>query len=247
MKKGHDPSMQESKDWKAPYLKCYSACAFTHSKRERMRKLILDERLIPELTLPTVSADVPDLLPAAVRPVRSNVFSRLHRSGVGYVAAAAACFVAIGVTQNGGSDRFGTQVDPAILRYARLLPADFDLEGDASALPSVVSEVMGGAATVKGQPFELHLPESLREHFVPREGRFFTGPEGQLGVAIKLRPHRSADPKSKTLYMLPSRPSVEEVLPQNNLARFVNFSEGEPLTDDGSWNSGNLSYMLLDQ
>lgn len=258
MNQGNDSSMRQD-DWKEPYLKCFAHGSLGEDRKRALREAILAE-VIPrasaaapgsERAVPFASARPAALV--AERPV--SFLGRLHRSGVGYVAAAAACIVAVTVGNAPSLERGANRVDPGILRYARVLPADFDLEGDASALPSVVSEVVGlnvAGGREKGQPFELHLPDDLRRNYVPREGRFFTGPEGQLGVAIQLRPPREGG-KAKTLYMLPAAPSVDDVLPQNNLAKFATFSNGagargafQPHAQEASWKAGDLNYMVLD-
>lgn len=259
MNQGNDSSMRQD-DWKEPYLKCFAHCSFGEDRKRALREAILAETLPganpgsavrDPRAVPFASATPPVL----VAERRVSLIGRLHRSGVGYVAAAAACIVAVTVSNAPNFERVASRVDPGILRYARVLPADFDLEGDASALPSVVSEVVGtnvGGGREKGQPFELHLPDDLRRQYVPREGRFFTGPEGQLGVAIQLRPPREGG-KAKTLYMLPTAPSVDDVLPQNNLAKFASVSSGagargafQPQAQEASWKAGDLNYMVVD-
>ena len=248
MKKGNDSPVQGSKDWKSTYLGCYSDCTMSEARRAKMRAAILSERI----------RDVDIAAHAVVRPERSSLLSRLHRSGVGYIAAAAAVFVVYSVGSRPGvpSTRSSSAaMDDSVLRYARLLPADFDLEGDPGALPNVVSEVVGAPAA-SSPKYEMNLPARLQKAYVPREGRFFSAPGGKLGVAVQLRPPRpgAGAAKPKTLYMMPSSPDVDEVMPQNGagLARYVNMgADNPPVSFDDEprsvWKSGNLNYVLLDQ
>ena len=249
MTKGNDPSMHESTDWKKPYSECFSRCELSAARRAALKILILNEPFgtpgagSPESKAPFLAAR------AVLAPERrASVLSRVHRSGVGYVAAAAAVFGVFSLT--GGRQSPGPVspvVDSGVLRYARILPADFDLEGDAAALPSVVSEVTGGRGP-KEDPFELRVPESLRQGYSPREGRFFTMPSGKLGVAIRMRPERAGTGKARTLYMMPDERDAQDVMPQNNLARYVNLTNTP--TRDGrgnTWRSGDVNYMLLDE
>jgi|GEM_PF-4130270 len=270
MKKGNETEMQgapqDSSEWKKAYLECFSHCAVSEERRARMRAVLLADSLgkvdAPvNVVLPSAVVShsvVAPVVHTAVRHERNSLFSRLHRSGVGYVAAAAAFFVVYSVGNRPGSAPAPTAMDDSVLRYARLLPADFDLKGDASALPAVVSEVVGAPAASSPR-FEMQLPARLEKKYVPREGRFFSAPGGKLGVAIQLRAPRSAEgsngetPKPKTLYMMPSSPDVEDVLPQSNMAHYVKLGGqgGEAVSFDdetrGTWKSGNLNYVLMDQ
>jgi hypothetical protein len=240
MTKGQESSMQGPQDWKKAYSECFTHCEVSVARRAALRRLIMDE--------PLGSRHAPVSLPAVSLVRRQPFLMRVHRSGIGYVAAAAACF---GIYSLSGGRETANSAMPTVasdvLRYARILPADFDLEGDAAALPSVVSEVVGGRGP-KEEPFELRVPEPLRQGYAPREGRFFTLPSGKLGVAIQMRPQHSGVGKSKTLYMMPNQHDVQDVLPQNNMARFVNLSNVP--TSDGrgnAWSSGDLNYMLLEE
>lgn len=253
MTKGSDISTQERTGWKKPYVDCFAQCRLSDARRASLRELIRNEPLDPTRALGRARSASVLASPVVAPPARrSSVLMRLHRSGVGYVAAAAAVF---GVYSLSGGRRpdaapVAPVVDSGVLRYARVLPADFDLEGDPSALPSVVSEVTGGSGPTD-EPFELRLPDSLRHVYVPREGRFFTLPSGKLAVAIQMRPQREGGGKSKTLFLMPNQRAVEDVLPQNNMARFVNMSSGASVAPTGergnAWRTGDLNYMLMDE
>ncbi|MCA2958903.1 MAG: hypothetical protein IOD12_01535 [Silvanigrellales bacterium] len=253
MTKGSDISTQERAGWKKPYAECFSQCSLSETRRASLRQLIRNEPLepVPSFVAPHAAASLASAV-LAPPPRRASVLARMHRSGVGYVAAAAAVF---GVYSLAGGKRpdappLAPVVDSGVLRYARVLPADFDLEGDAAALPSVVSEVTGGDGPSE-EPFELRLPDSLRHVYVPREGRFFTLPSGKLAVAIQMRPQRAGAGKPKTLFLMPHQRAVDDVLPQNNMARFVNLSSGGASVSSGdrsnAWRNGGLNYMLMDE
>lgn len=267
MTKGHDISTQQQarcpsqepaedplpfgpEDWKRPYLECFSSMTLSEGRRAALREQIRNEPLGPTGGLAPVQ---PSAQPSStLHAGPPSLLSRLHRSGLGYVAAAAAAFAVYSVSGERRADTSagGPIVDSGVLRYARVLPADFDLEGDAAALPSVVSEVTGGGEPSE-EAFELRLPDSLRHVYVPREGRFFTLPSGKLAVAIQMRPQRAGVGKTKTLFLMPHQPSVGDVLPHNNMAQFVNLPAGGAAVISGersnAWRSGGLNYMLMDQ
>ncbi len=236
-------------EWKKAYARCFQDRELSATRKAALHRLILEEHLEPRDPLATSpfgprSARV--ALGSAAAGHRS-VLGRIHRSGVGYVAAAAACFVVYASTgwRDEGADPRG-MVDSSILRYASVLPADFDLEGDPAALPSVVSEVTGGGAGE--EPYELRLPDDLRSGYVPREGRFFPVAGGKLGVAVRMRPQRVGAGKSKTLYMMPEQQDVQDFMPRNTMARFVN-APSVPTSDGrgSSWRSGDLQYVLMEE
>jgi hypothetical protein len=259
--KGIQKSMA-GESWKASYLKNYSHCQFSESRKRQMRQLLLEESLH---STPSFSADSQSertALPSvSLFPQRKpSLLSKVHRNGLGYVAAAAAFagFVVISRPETQTRSPSSTSLDPAILRYARLLPADFDLEGDPSALPAVVSEVVGSSPGQQGNAYEMQLPDGLRRAYEPREGRFFTGPDGTLGVAIQLRAPRSGGARAKTLYMMPAERDVRDAALPNTLAKFASFDDGrmpariqdpisgQALPAESAWRMGNVNYMVVE-
>ena len=75
------------------------------------------------------------------------------------------------------------------------MPPDFDLVGDASALPTLSAE------SLEGQAFQPVIPQQIAQSYSAYEGRFFQM-KGQQGVSIAMEPAFGLSPDLLSTVML---------------------------------------------
>jgi hypothetical protein len=156
---------------------------------------------------------------ATQNSTRVTLLQKIHHSGLGYLAAV--FFIGfiywdrepiinqVNSLKTEESAWEGGSIQGNKLN--RLLPADFDLEGDYEALPSVVREVIGDRFP-PGAAYEVKAPSKVRGNFSPGEGRFFAANKEHVGVSLRMKPqHSQWGTRAKTLFVLPLEVSGAEV------------------------------------
>lgn len=244
---------KESTNWKRCYLSHFQEFGLSASKQEQIRQAILNANLNDEVVVAP---------PGRVRS--GGTFKKtatwVHNSGIGYLFAGAACAAAVfsvlpqQKNATAPSTAATLPIDPRPLEYARMLPADFDLQGNPEALPILVQQRVPQLQSNQAA-FQGRIPAQVQAKYAPTQGRFFSW-KGELGVAIKLRDTRL---NSQGTLPTPS-PGNEKVLyiiqlsTNDHSTEFSAEAQTTPIRfSDGksrrvlSWREGDYAYVMLDE
>ena len=179
---------------------------------------------------------------AAVSLQRS-FFSRLQRWGLGYVlsavAAAGITFVVVEGRQEDPQDPIAELTSQPGSRY---YPPDFDLEGDASALKDILTDVFA-----EQNFFAADIPKNIQALYSPSEGRFFSW-DGEPAVSIQLQsskelPNSVLNPPA-TLYIVKLSTKSAGRFPKEKLTKRIASKAGK-MKKVNVWREGKYGYAMV--
>jgi hypothetical protein len=219
-------SPENQSNWKQQVLSYYEPTQLSPEKSQNLARLLKSEPLIP----------VSSPISLATRTKAS--LKKLHTSGLGYFATAAAA-AAFTFFMAGAFENINDPIDELTTVGTRAYPPDFDLEGDATAFQDIVKELM------PNESFAAEIPQHLRAKFSPAEGRFFSW-AGEAGVRIRMVRSGLANTAqdNATLYIVRLPRHVESKFPLEKTTKKIAGTSGRDKRIK-TWREGKFGYALV--
>ncbi|BBH53835.1 hypothetical protein [Fluviispira sanaruensis] len=160
--------------------------------------------------------------------------------------AAIAAIVTFATLEGFESNNHDILSEMAFLPDSESLPADFDLVGDAAALPQLTLE------SLPNQAFKPVIPKKIAQKYEANEGRFFYL-KGQQGVSISMKPLAPTLPHStseihstrpSTLYIVKLSQKNENAFPKQRVLRKITSSTGK-VRRVYAWQDGAYGYAIV--
>jgi hypothetical protein len=219
-------SPENQTNWKQQVLSHYESTQLSPEKTQKLAQLLKSVPLNPVTT------------PISLSTKTKTALKKLHTSGLGYFATAAAA-AAFTFFTAGGFENANDPIDELTTVGTRAYPPDFDLEGDATAFQDIVKELM------PNESFAAEIPQHLRAKFSPAEGRFFSW-AGEAGVRIRMVRSglASTAQDNATLYIVRLPKHVESKFPLGKTTKKIAGTFGRDKRVK-TWREGKFGYALV--
>ena len=232
--------------WKHLVQEHFAQVKLSRDSVTNLENLLLSEDVAPTTHLASKAAATGSTsqkaLLSRMPPVR--LLQRLNRWGLGYVLSAVA---AAGITFVLLEGRHEEPQDPIAELTSqpgsRYYPPDFYLEGDASALKDILTDVFA-----EQNYFAADIPKNIQAQYSPNEGRFFSW-DGEPAVSIQLQsskelPNSALNPPA-TLYIVKLSTKSEGRFPKEKFTKRIAGKAGSKSKKVNVWREGKYGYAMV--
>ncbi|KAB8029790.1 hypothetical protein [Fluviispira multicolorata] len=226
--------------WKKTIKSHFDTHSLSKDKKIQLEQMLLQRQLSPLKSISSINKGKLYFRTCKAILLKNQKYILTHC--VAASAAALLTFSLLGGFENNHHDILS---EMAFLPDAGTLPADFDLVGDATALPQLSLE------SLPNQSFEPVIPKKITQKYTANEGRFFYL-KGQQGVSISMQPiaglpHATSNihmDRPSTLYIVKLSQKNESDFPKKRILRKIISSTGK-VRRIYAWQDGAYGYAMV--